>query len=447
MMTKKTKVNNSEKVKYEELFFYTIPLCNNDLLLHKEVLYKHFPAYKKINKEKVKLNSVFVDYHTGVFTLALQKDEMRFQQIYFRVEMGTLHVACDCGMPGQVLCEHAYRALSNIIHRKLGRLEPYYWPGFEPDAEGISKYLDIRFTQQDAYIKPSFDFGNLFKRGLGFKKQDDVSFEQKLPEPAFKKEGVHDVLGYQLLYNSHSFYRNHLPFLIPFIGTTTKSGDGISYYKTYLKNVKQFKHGLNLSKEQIILNEISYAMFEIATSIPFNKVKGEYSPATKEYMPLMLNLWRKAIPKLRFEQHIKSSYSYNLNTLPSRPKKTDLKVSQITMSELDISFVLSDNGDYYQLVPIIKANGKDISEHYFKVSLFIIEPITSSHYHFHLIGNLQDEYLLNWLDENQRRLTVLKQDFESFYDGFLKKLSECYQVMFRRYKGSKLQPYRYERCR
>lgn len=46
-----TKVNNSEKVKYKELFFYTLLLCNKDLLLYKEVLYKHFPTHRKINMD------------------------------------------------------------------------------------------------------------------------------------------------------------------------------------------------------------------------------------------------------------------------------------------------------------------------------------------------------------------------------------------------------------
>ncbi|WCT13638.1 hypothetical protein [Mucilaginibacter jinjuensis] len=158
-------------------------------------------------------------------------------------------------------------------------------------------------------------------------------------------------------------------------------------------------------------------------------------------MPLMLELWRKAIPKLRFEQHLKSIYSHSSSCYRDRPRKADAKPTRVTMDDLEISFILSDQGDYYQLKPVIKTNGKDISEHYYKVSLFVIEPITPTNFHFHLIDNLQDEYLLNWLSEDYNKLTVLKQDFDSFQDGFLWQLGECYQIFYLPYKGKNLRPY------
>ncbi|WCT11009.1 hypothetical protein [Mucilaginibacter jinjuensis] len=444
MMKKTIKAVSNARVAYDDLFFYAIPLENNDLLLDKAVLNKHYPAYKKLPKEKNGMHFIFTDYRDGIFTLVMQQNDIRFEQIYLGIEKKTLYVACDCGMPGAVLCEHAYKGLINISYGQNRKLEGYYWPGFEPDANGVSKYLDIDITRLEAYISPRTDFGNLYRRGMGFKDQSVVVFDHKLPESAKREEGAHQTLGYQLLYNRYSFYKNHLPFLLPFVGTTTKSGDDIGYYDYYLVKEKQFNHGLNLSNDQIILNEISKAMFEIATSVEHNKVKGEYSAETKEYIPLMLDLWRKAIPKLRFEQHLKSIYSHSSSCYRDRPRKADAKATRVTMDDLEISFILSDQGDYYQLKPVIKTNGKDISKDCYKVSLFVIEPITTTNFHFHLVGNLQDEYLLNWLSEDYNKLTVLKQDFESFHEGFLQQLTECYQISFRKYKGSMLQPFQYD---
>jgi hypothetical protein len=440
-MREKKKLSKSKQVAYNDMFFYAIPLENNKLLLHKSVLNKHFPAYKKLPIEKNGMHFIFTEYRDGIFTLVMQQNDIHFEQIYFGVEKETVYIACDCGMPGAVLCEHAYKGLTNISYGQHCKLERYYWPGFEPDADGLSKYLDIDISRLDAYISPRTDFGNLFRRGLGFKDQSIIIFDYKLPEPAKRKEGAHQVLGYQLLYNRYSFYRNHLPFLLPFIGTTTKSGDDIGYYDYYLIKEKQSNHGSKLSNDQIILNEISNAMFEIATSVEHNKVKAEYSAETKEYMPLMLDLWRKAIPKLRFEQYFKSIYSHSSSCYRDRPRKTDAKPTRITMDDLDISFILSDQGEYYQLKPVIKTDGRDISGHYYKVSLFVIEPITPTNFHFHLIGNLQDEYLLNWLSEEYNKLTILKQDFESFQNGFLRQLGECYQIFYIPYKGKNIRPY------
>lgn len=440
-MKKTIKTMSNTKVTYDNLFFYAIPLENKELLLRKTVLNRHYPAYKKLPKEKSGMYFIFTDYRDGIFTLVMQQDDIPFVQIYLGIEKDTIYVACDCGMPGAVLCEHAYKGLINIGYGQNRKLERYYWPGFEPGSDGVSKYLDIDITRLEAYISPRTDFGNLYRRDLGFKNQSVIIFDHKFPESAKRKEGARQVLGYQLLYNRYSFYRNHLPFLLPFVGTTTKSGDDIGYYDYYLIKEKQFSHGLNLSNDQIILNEISNAMFEIATSVEQNKVKGEYSAETKEYMPLMLDLWRKAIPQLRFEQYLKSIYSHSSSCYRDRPRKTDAKPSRITMDDLEISFILSDQGDYYQLRPVVKTDGRDISEHYYKVSLFVIEPITLTNFHFHLIGNLQDEYLLNWLSETYNKLTILKQDFESFHEKFLRQLGECYQIFYLPFKGKNLRPY------
>lgn len=74
------------------------------------------------------------------------------------------------------------------------------------------------------------------------------------------------------------------------------------------------------------------------------------------------------------------------------------------MDDLEISFILSDQGDYYHLKPVVKTNGKDISEYYYKASLFVIEPITPTDFRFHLIGSLQDEHPLSWLNEDYNNL-------------------------------------------
>lgn len=83
-------------------------------------------------------------------------------------------------------------------------------------------------------------------------------------------------------------------------------------------------------------------MFEIATLVEHNKLKGEYSAETKEYMSLMLDLWRKAIHKLRFEQYFKSIYSHSSSCYKDRPRKTDAKPTRVTMDDLEISFILSE---------------------------------------------------------------------------------------------------------
>lgn len=440
-MRKKDKPGKSEKVKYDDLFFYKIPLENDQLLFSKKVLNKHFPNYKRVDKQMDRLSADFVSYRDGIFTCVLTKDEIRYEQVYFGVEKDAIHVACDCSMPGGVLCEHAYRAIQWLTWGHTGKLDKYYWPGFEPDAEGKSKYLDIDNWKSDMKIRPKVDYGHLYRRGLGFRHQDAVQFERKLPEPAFKKEGIREVIGYQLLYTSPNFWHNHLPLLMPFIGTTNKRGDDISFYKTYLKRDNPHQHTVKLSNDQVMLNEICFAMYDIAMAIPYSKEIGVYSTEMKEYMPVMLDLWQKVIPMLKHEQFVKSTYSYHLKILPDRPQKKDLKPAQITISNIDLSFLLSDKGEYYQLKPVIKVNGKDISEDCYKVYLFLLENDNYGNGHFHLISNLQDEYLLNWFSEGFRKLTVLKADFDAFYDDFLKSLSECYQVMFKRRQGNLLLPF------
>jgi hypothetical protein len=52
--------------------------------------------------------------------------------------------------------------------------------------------------------------------------------------------------------------------------------------------------------------------------------------------------------------------------------------------------------------------------------------------------------LLMWVLSNNKRLTILKEDFTEFHDTFLAKVSSFYSVLYTSIKTKKAVPYSFE---
>lgn len=424
---KPTKMN---QIISPDVFFYTIPLENDNLILSKEILFKHYQRNNEEQHFRDRATVGTVSYSKDLFTIPVSLPKEKKSQLYVHIERYEIYIACDCGMPGQILCRHAYYGLFYLMHYKDMNLKPYFWPGLLQEEKDGYKYLDVYVHGHHIDITPKKQFGNLYKVGVGFSTDDQLSFGIK--KSAKDVLGNKEILGYAVIYSSPGYRGSHYTFLCPFIGKTSKNGQSIKAYHQYLRRDKHFKHALQLSNNQIMLNERCFDMFEI--------VKGAHKSNSDiknlnwvEVVAPLLNIWQKSLTQLLQETNVVACHNYyGLKYWEDKPKKIDMHPCKITSDKITISFVLKQRKEDFILTPTISTPLGVITD-YSKISLFIIDNATNK---FFLVNSVQDEMLLNWLKLYSFRLTILKDHMIDFQSRFLNQINDCYEVFFQPF-GSK----------
>lgn len=127
-----TKHKKPETIILPDKFQYTIPLENDDLMLIKEVLYKHYTVSNG-NQRSLRVTVPAVKYDKGVFILSVEAENDQPHNVFVQIRRHDINVACDCGMPGNILCQHAYGGMFDLMHHRAMELEDYYWPGLEQE--------------------------------------------------------------------------------------------------------------------------------------------------------------------------------------------------------------------------------------------------------------------------------------------------------------------------
>lgn len=419
-----------------DIFFYTIPLENSELTLKKDVLNKHYEPLPKGRNAYMGTHESYVRYENEIFKIAVYLVNVEVKHIYLHINIDEIQVACECGMPGGKLCAHAYFGLHRILwYREEVSLKTYYWPGITAELKGKNKFLDIKLGDHHLLIEPKKEYGTIYKAGLGFDGAVDLKLKKQDDNPITTNEGNHLVIGYALVYSSLWYASAHLPFLLPFIAETNKKGDQIAYYKHYLHRDKSAP--IKLTHDQIILNEMCFDMYDIAVGVGRLPDSRQFEQ-WQGFIPTIIDLWRKVIPKLQYQTYVKSTLSYGYKNWMKRPRKLDTRNCRIHADNLLITFLLKEHEDYYTLELVTKLRYGTLSSKHYKDPLFIQD---SGINYFYLVSSQQDDNLLNWLDENGNKVTVLKTHFAEFQIAFLNPLSEIYQVIFKHKESRKLTIY------
>ena len=413
-----------------DTFFYVIPFENEDLILTKAVLFKHYkrPVEDKRYTDRASVGSV--TFAKDVYKLSVDLPKEKKHSLYVHIERHELFVACDCGMAENALCRHAYYGLFYLMHYKDMSLKPYYWPELQQEIKETYKYLDIHVHGHHIDILPKKEYGNLFKVGLGFSADDQLTF-------AIKKSnelviGSKNILGYAIVYTPVGHRSSHYTFVSPFIAKTSKDGQSISAYYQYLRRDRHFAHDVNLSNEQIMLNERCFDMFDIAKNA-YKSNSDLKNPNWNEVLSPLFSLWQKVLPKLIHEENVIACYNfYGLKYRQDKPKKIDMHKCKISLDKMKISFTLRQRKEDYTLLLTIKINTMVLTD-FDKISLFIVDKKDLS---FFLVNSIQDEILLNWLALFGYKLTILKDHIEDFKARFLNHISDCYDVVYQPF-GSK----------
>lgn len=93
-----------------------------------------------------------------------------------------------------------------------------------------------------------------------------------------------------------------------------------------------------------------------------------------------------------------------------------------------LSFMLTEKEDFYTLNPGITIKGKAVKPKDYEHSFMLLRQRDKDE--FYLLPSLTDVALLEYFKDTTMGITIFKQQFKAFREGFLKALSERYPCLY-----------------
>lgn len=420
--------------------FYTLPLENGGFELTVNNLNAHYYPLPKSRKDFEGVWAILVDYKNELNIVRVDMPGEEMHYLYLHIIPGEMEVCCNCGMWGGLLCKHAYYGLRNLMfNRDHYSFDSYYWPGYTKEVNGSNKFLHISPGKISYPIQPQRSYGNLFRPGLGFQKEDTIRIEKQAERQLQpEQKGNQLVVGYCLVY-TYSHMVSYLPVLVPYLGITDKSVQKIQQFKAFITE-DTVPADINFTDSQLFLNKLCFELLRMAKAVDsINESDDEQHLVLKDRQ---LALWHKVLDAgIATQEFIHSYYTFGFKALKNKPVKSLMKACYLAASFPDLSFLLRDKGDHFSLHAVITNRDQEIQLTSNKVKLFVANENGAVYYS---LATVQDDDLLNWLSDYKNCLTVLKVHFTEFHEQFLKKLSECYPVYVQMKKSGQKVLYDFE---
>jgi hypothetical protein len=186
--------------------------------------------------------------------------------------------------------------------------------------------------------------------------------------------------------------------------------------------------GISLSPQQEELNSICFAMKQLA-AIRFsaNGHLPETNAINDANQLVLFKLWNKALPLLMQQRFTHYCYSYGLCNVTGKPVMRDMKLVDFTMEVPVLSFVLKDEGDYYELQLKLKVKGKPLHFNTDKPGLFLICD-KGRPYLWYLLEAEMDYKLVWFFSRVNFRVQVPKEYYREFFEGCVEGIERWYEV-------------------
>lgn len=413
--------------------FYKLPLEKGSRVLKLAVLdqlviglHNTFSVSKK--PEPLAIASLSFDQGLLIVTVKLEKEEV--VRVYIGVEYDHLLVSCSVDTDETYLGRYAYLTLRAMMRSGYCDFQEYYWPACFALGNKRSGYVEVVKKPGGFTIALKKKFSGLFRPGDDL---PDVTERVVVPrERLLDKHGMARLAPVSIGYcfantDLLNFHTNHYPFLIPYVFAAT----------AYLKTVKSFKRfvfnandvdGISLSPQQQELNSICFAMKQIA-AIRFsaNGNLPETNAINNANQLALFKLWNKALPLLMQQRFTHYFYSYGLRNVAGKPVMRDMKLVEFAMEVPVLSFVLKDEGDYYELQLQLKVKGKLLHFNTDKSSLFLVCD-SAKPYLWYLLEAEMDYKMVWFFSKVNFRVQVPKGYYREFFEGFVEGVERWYEV-------------------
>lgn len=373
-------------------------------------------------------------FEQGLVTVHVKLEGEEAVRVYIWVEYDCLLVSCSVDTDESYLGRYAYLALRAMMRSGYCDFQEYYWPACFALGNKRSSYVDVVKKPGGFTITLKKKFSGLFRPG------DDLpEVTERVVVPRERLSGKHDMarlapvsIGYCFANTDlQHFHSNHYPFLIPYVFAAT----------AYLKTVKSFKRfvfnandvdGISLSSQQEELNSICFAMKPLA-AIRFSANSHQPETAVKlkalndANQLALFKLWHKALPLLMQQRFMHYFYSYGMRNVAGKPVMRDMKLVEFSMEVPVLSFVLKDEGDYYELQLKLKMKGKNLHFNTDKPGLFLVCDRVKP-YLWYLLEAEMDYKLVWFFSKVNFRVQVPKGYYKEFFEGFVEGIERWYEV-------------------
>jgi len=392
-------------------------------------LYSTLSGGKK--PEPLAITSLSFDQGLLTVHVKLGGEEAR---VYLLVAYDKLLVSCSVDTDDTYLGRYAYLALRAMMRSGYCDFQPYYWPECFALGNKRSGYVDVVKKPGGLTITLKKKFSGLFRPGDDL---PDVTERTVVPrERLLNKQAMARLAPVSIGYcfantDLLNFHSNHYPFLVPYVFAAT----------AYLKTVKSFKRfvfnphdvdGISLSPQQEELNSICFAMKELA-AIRFNanghlpEKVAEINAINNANQLALLKLWNKALPLLMQQRFTHYFYTYGLRNVTGKPVMRDMKQVEFAMEVPVLSFVLKDEGDYYELELKIKVKGKLLHLNTDQPGLFLVCD-SAKPYLWYLLEAEMDYKLVLFFSKVNFKVQVIKGYYREFFEGFVDGVEKWYEV-------------------
>ena len=141
------------------------------------------------------------------------------------------------------------------------------------------------------------------------------------------------------------------------------------------------------------------------------------NPDTLPGFVSLYHLWQQALEAFVFRY-----YSYRLNFLLQKPHKQYMRYCKLHSERPALSFTFSEKEDFYVMKLDMTINKKVIKRKFYSNAFLLLKQQDKEDFYF--LTHLTDAALLEYFKDTTTWITIFKQHFKAFRDGFLKALSE-----------------------
>lgn len=419
--------------------FFIIPLPEDSFKLRMATLNKYYSPLPKKPKDRYGKSSRFISFRKAIATISVSMPNETDNLLFVHVEIGELHVSCQCGRCDFRLCPHAYYGLLFLMNYQHEiDLRELYWPEVTSEVKNENRFLDVRIWNRYITVKPKKEYGNVFRPGFGFYLESRLQFHEPSFEKLFVEDKRKEVVVFCLAYNYSKLPSSHLPFILPVLGLTDNKGtEVIRFVRILDKSV--CLSGFALDERALRLIALSQEMYTMVTE-EFS-LETKEADRIKELRQHMLELWQKAIPDLNSVVYLYAYLTYGFKGLKHGIQKIRMsKVDMISTIPSSLSFVLKDHGDHFQMNAIISNNHRkaEIAE---ESTPFFTQ--SNAGRTWNLTASVQDDEVMNWMNLHHNVLTIMKPHFVQFHERFLSRLSDSYTIYFVPYRSRQRHLYDY----
>ncbi|MFB2119063.1 DEAD/DEAH box helicase [Parapedobacter sp. 2B3] len=352
-------------------------------------------------------------------TMQLRGNAVNDKTLTLRLSLAHIAVSCGCARPVAGLCKHACSALMYKVKSNDKFFEQFYRPEMVALPEEQQRLFAFDLPSYYRSHKVPFEKHPEHGRVFGYTNGDSHNGEKfgntiQLAERVTPPEREAKLV-FGIPVGSYHF---QLPVLLPYLtktGTrTSKTNPYSAFEKSYLLTNEDEPESLNIPEQ-----------FAETACRNMLRIVEKTTPQTKQYL---FDYWAELIPNLPDSIDLLFfSTRYHAFPVSVKPATGPRIFPKLTVASVQLVFDLTEEASSFRLKLSLIVNGtlmpnpRFLGDYY---SCFIKEHDDSVLF----LADVQDEEIIHQFRKAGFVITVLSQDFDTFFRDILLPLSERYTI-------------------